>query len=300
MKSINKDPVGAIEETKQEDAPDSKINLLLDSQILSSVQSCGWNFYAKFIENYRPTGIVNRSMSLGTLTHEVLHSYYEHQIKTGEKDMERAINIVRPHSPNIVEDALDSEMVFGVLRKYHNYYIGDEWAPQYAEEARTKILFEDEDYVIGYVVKIDLVVNGSEFKGWPVDHKTESRYSEPRKNSNQFAGYCWYTGSNNIWVNKIGFTKTATDDRRFRRYLLAYDPEQLKEWVDNAVFWAKQLIIYMQDNNYPKNFTSCDKFSGCTFRPVCEATPGSRTFILRSLFKVGPQWNPLEMEGLDV
>ena len=91
MKSINKDPAAAIEEVKSE-----KVNLLLDSQILSTVQSCGWQFYAKFIENYRPTGTINRSMSLGTLTHEVLHSYYEHQIKTGEKDMERSINIVRP------------------------------------------------------------------------------------------------------------------------------------------------------------------------------------------------------------
>ena len=51
MKSINKDPAAAIEEVKSE-----KVNLLLDSQILSTVQSCGWQFYAKFIENYRPTG----------------------------------------------------------------------------------------------------------------------------------------------------------------------------------------------------------------------------------------------------
>ena len=295
MESINKNPEAAIEGVKGD-----KVNLLLDSQILSTVQSCGWQFYAKFIENFRATGTANRNLTLGSLTHEVLHMYYAEQIKTGQKDMEKAIEIVRPHSINIVDDALDVEMFFNVLRKYHNYYLGDEWTPVIAEEPRTKMLYEDDHFAIGYVVKIDLIVNGSEFNGWPVDHKTESRYSEPRRNSNQFAGYCWYTGSSNIWVNKIGFQKTVSDDRRFRRYLLAYDPAQIKEWKENAVHWAKQLVIYMQDNYFPKNFTSCDKFSGCTYRPVCEATPDSRTFILRSLYKVGKKWNPLDMAGLDV
>ena len=273
---------------------DKRIHFVLDSQILSTVQDCGWKAYATFVENWMPSGEISRSLSLGTLTHEVLQSYYRSEVETGRRNMERAIEIIAPHSPKIVQDAQDTELVFAVLRKYHSFYLNDGWQPVMAEESRAKILFEDENYVIAYVVKIDLVINGSNFSGFPCDHKTESRYSEPRKLSNQFRGYCWYMDTHNIWINKIGFQKSFADDKRFRRYLLSYDNDELKEWVEQATYWAKQLIIYMQDGYYPRSNSTCNNFNGCRFRPICEATPSSRQYILQNLFHKGEEWNPLE------
>ena len=40
-----------------------------------------------------------------------------------------------------------------------------------------------------------------------------------------------------------------------------------------------------------RNFTSCDKYTGCVYKDICEATPESRDHRIERDFKIGQPWD---------
>ena len=58
------------------------------------------------------------------------------------------------------------------------------------------------------------------------------------------------------------------------------------------MWWAAQLDFYMQTGTWPQNFTSCDKYGGCEFSPICEAVSlEAMEQIANIQFKVGEHWD---------
>ncbi len=120
----------------------------------------------------------------------------------------------------------------------------------------------------------------------PVDHKSSKRRGEIISLSNQFIGYAWLLGTHNVMVNKIGFQKTLKPSERFTRATLSYTSDVINEWAENAVFWIKLQRHHDETGNYPRNYTSCDKWGGCVYRPICETERGARDYKIRQLFDV--------------
>ena len=176
------------------------------------------------------------------------------------------------------------------FREYCNYYERDQWNPLAVEEVGSKILYEDEFYKFIYNFKIDLVAERGTIIA-PFDHKTSRRRSEPSSLSNQFIGYCYGLGLNNIVINKIGFQKSLSPQQRFNRFILTIDDARIQEWIENTTQWCARILESQENNSWPMNLTSCDKYSGCIYSSLCESDPESRIYKIERDFKVEQPWD---------
>lgn len=89
----------------------------------------------------------------------------------------------------------------------------------------------------------------------------------------------------------VGFT-------RFERGITMRTEEELDEWYWNTQYWiaqAQQLTFdfYEYGRPLPMNPSSCDKYGGCAYRPVCQRTPGLRENFLRADFNDSNPWDPV-------
>ena len=98
-------------------------------------------------------------------------------------------------------------------------------------------------------------------------------------------------------MNKIGFQKTLKPAERFQRYILTIDDTRIKEWISNAIYWVMQYAQFVDDDFYPMNLTSCDKYSGCMFRKICETDPDNRAWKLERDFKTVEEWDVAKQLG---
>ena len=292
--------------------------LSIDSQILNTYQSCARKAEYAFVKNVT-TIKKAESLESGSLMHDMLEVYYSLQLDHFEFDTpnwklikEAGISapIGRTHD-QIRNYAVQTGRFFATLIELHpdetdevishfidycNHFQYDEWHPLAVEEVGTKTLYEDEELKVLYSFKVDLVAEKGKIIA-PFDHKTSKRRVEPTSLSNQFIGYCYGLGMNNLVVNKIGFKKTLTAAQRFNRYILTIDDARIQEWVRNTTHWAKQIARSEESGLWPMNLTSCDKYSGCVYAPICETDPDTRLFKIDRDFKIGRSWDPaLELE----
>lgn len=288
--------------------------LSIDSQILNSIQSCARKTQYSFIENIQPETKAE-ALENGSLVHDMLEVYYSLQLDSGPnfeseiwKDIRESGITISLKEPSVLAYKnsaikvgnlrasrmnLDADEVNNTIyhfSEYCDYFQHDSWHPLAVEEVGSKVLYETEDLKIIYNFKIDLIAEQGNIIA-PFDHKTSKRRSEPSSLSNQFIGYCYGLGLNNIVINKIGFQKTLKPKERFLRYILPISNERISEWIENTVYWARVLLHSKETGHWPMNLTSCDKYSGCIFASVCESDPDSRLYNLERNFKVGEAWD---------
>jgi hypothetical protein len=125
----------------------------------------------------------------------------------------------------------------------------------------------------------------------PFDHKSSRQRKRPNELSNQFRGYCWVLNSSHIVINKIGFQKTLSAADRFERHIITYSPDTLQEWVENSSWWARLYYYHLQSGHWPMNLTSCDKYSGCFYEPICVKDSDSRKWVIQRDFAKGKVWD---------
>jgi hypothetical protein len=182
----------------------------------------------------------------------------------------------------------------------------DGWKPLVApdgkpmvEQTFSVVLYEDPTIKIIYSGKIDLVAD-TPVGIIIVDHKTESRKSDPSTLTNQFVGYANALKIYNVWINKIGFQKTLSRADRFRRYIKPYNPDWVEEWKQGVIEDVKSAALDIQNNTFRPNFSACDRsFWGCEFKILCETTADNRKFKARTFFKVGDPWDPYHSKKED-
>ena len=184
------------------------------------------------------------------------------------------------------------EEVIYQFTEYIEYYRDDPWETLDLESVGTKLLYEDEDLKLLYTFKIDRLAKRERIIA-PWDYKTSKKRSETSSLSNQFIGYAWATGSYYVIVDKIGFQKTLSRSERFQRIILSYDQERIDEWVSDSIYWAREYAALLRNpENAPRNLTSCDKYSGCIFKTICEHSPSSRDWIIERDYRVVETWDP--------
>lgn len=292
--------------------------ITLDSQILNTTQLCERRTKLTFIDGLQPSQKAE-PLERGDLMHKMLEIYESlrcdmiensktwTQVREAEirpfssedNPKDYAILAGRIFATKMDLAAEEIEATIFQFSEYIEYYKNDPWETLALEAVGTKLLFEDELFKILYSFKIDRLAKRDQIIA-PWDYKTSKQRKQTSTLSNQFIGYAWATDSNYVVVDKIGFQKTLKPEERFQRIFLSYDNERIDEWVKNSVQWA---LAYANILRHPEettmNLTSCDKYNGCIYRPICERTPSSREWIIQRDYVVGEKWDPandLEMK----
>ena len=286
-------------------------NIVLDSQVLNGIQDCMYKYNLSYVRNLTSA---EKSVPLesGDLLHTIFKVYYLLKIKRPDlhhnETTKVSLDFGRSYSGTLTQATDSSDEVLHHASEYFNFYEDDSLIPKHVEQSFSIVLHEDkdEDFRVVYQGVVDLVAeyiqNGVSYEVG-IDHKSTRRNSDPSylALSNQFRGYFKSLNLDEFLVNKVGFQKTLKPKDRFLRHWLSFDAGVLDEWVKNTVWWAQHLSFCSDNDTYPQNFTSCDKFFGCKFREVCSTRPGEeREFILKRDFITKEEWNPHKKdEGID-
>lgn len=284
--------------------------LMIDSQILNTYQSCTCKTYYQFVRNIR--GLFKETaLDKGGLLHEIMKYHYEfikynqshiydgsvgEQFQgkeiTYQQIIQTSIKKAQDYVLNSDLDVKTCEEVINTYQEYAQYYVNDNWEIVSVENPFAKVIYEDEDLKIVYCGIVDLVTTKA-----IVDHKSSSRRGNPTGLSNQFMGYAWAFNLNNVVINKIGFQKTLSAQEKFERHTKSYPQDLIDEWKANAIRVAKDLFLDLQNQEQmvaKKNFTSCDKYSGCLYEKICGTQNEAREFIIGKDYMIGEPWNPAE------
>lgn len=275
----------------------------LDSQLLNSIQLCGYRTDLYFNENLRPN-FKAEALESGDLLHVIFKVFYTLQLKRPDIPYTRAIDLAvrigREHATTLNQDLEDSEEVIFHCIEYFKHYEGEFWTPLYVEKPFATIIYESEDDNLRVIYEgiIDLGVDTKAGEAI-VDHKSSRRNTDSTYLglSNQFKGYAYVLDTPNVIINKVGFQKSLKPADRFKRIPISYDKETLSEWRDQTIWWAQQLAFYIENQTWPMNHTSCDKYSGCIFNKICINEPGaSREWIKKVEYVVGKKWSPQDRD----
>lgn len=279
----------------------------LDGTILNSIQSCARKTKYQFVDHIQT---VDKAEALenGDLMHKMLEIYYTLRGNLSTEtpvfsDFLSAGIIVNPEDPILsavragryfaskmdLPTEIIEECIFQ-FQEYVKFYNHDSLRPLAVEEVGSKVLFDGPELKIVYNFKIDVVMEQGNLI-IPMDHKTSRRRQEPTSLSNQFIGYCFGLNTQHIMINKIGFQKTLKPAERFQRIILTYNKERIEEWIENTIYWVQVLQEHIDNNFWPQNFTSCDKYSGCIYNRICEKDPESRSYLIERDYKTGEAWD---------
>jgi hypothetical protein len=287
--------------------------LSLDATILNTFQACARKCYYSFIQNIRSQSKA-KALENGDLMHKMLEIYYTLQIDGNtfvdspifaelvsigllppvDKDTPAykiySVKAGRYFASKMELELDDVEACIFQFQEYCEYFRHDKWQPLAVEEVASKLLYDSPDLRVVYNCKIDLVAQQGNIIA-PFDHKTSKRREEPSSLSNQFIGYCYGLNMNHIVINKIGFQKTLSPKERFNRFILPISDARIEEWRLNTVFWCQKIKEAIETGFWPMNLTSCDKYSGCIFIPICESDPEARLYKIERDFEVGDSWD---------
>lgn len=281
--------------------PEQQRIIVFDSQRLNEVQACMRKYNFMFGESPVKPMEAPDSFERGDMIHQMLKTYYVlrkyrsrwAQNNTSHSDVIRiCVNVGRYTALRLSLEVAEVQWTVETFVQYAQHYENDGWDQiTSVEQTGSKILYESPSLIILYEMKFDLVISLKNAPIVPVDHKTSKMRKEPSGLSNQFMGYCWGLGVNNIMINKVGFQTTLKPEEKFQRHLLSYQNDQIEEWRENAIWWIKFADAMIQTGQYPANFTSCDKYSGCIFKEVCSSDRATREWKLKTKFAGIKTWD---------
>lgn len=279
-------------------------NVIMDSQLLNSIQLCAYRTDLNFNKNLRPN-FKAEALELGDLLHVIFKVFYTLRLKRPDLSYERCIDlsirIGREHAAtNLSQDVEDCEEVVYHAVEYFKFYQGEFWRPLYVEKPFATIIYESEEENLKIIYEgiVDLGVDTLSGEA-VVDHKSSRRNQDTTYIglSNQFKGYAYSLGVNTVIVNKVGFQKTLKPQDRFKRIPISYDQSILDEWAANTIWWAQHLVYCIETDTWAQNLTSCDKYSGCIYNKLCANEPGpSREWLMSTEYIVGKKWNPQDRD----
>lgn len=290
----------------------------VDSQLLNAIQACATKAKYQFIDNLQPPSKAP-ALEKGSLMHNCLEIYDGLKGNCVNESSDTwlivreaglIIGDIEPLLNSSVEEKIkfsiecskvfaskmelpteDATAVLYQFREYTEFYNNDPWSTLAVEEVASAVLYEDDELQIIYSGKIDRVVEQGNIRA-PMDHKTSERRSMPSSLSNQFIGYCWILGMNNIVIDKIGFQKTLKPVERFQRFILTIDDARIDEWKWNSINWIKRWVKEsLMENYFSMNLTSCDKYGSCIYSGICESGSEGRQWKMERDYVVGQQWD---------
>ena len=272
---------------------------VIDSQGLNAAQLCPERYNLSLVQ-YKQRASKETYLDEGAIMHHMFQCYYT-LIKYRDRwsrnnfDLSKAVEValkVGEYFTTKATSEVDWEELSRVFKEYTTFYKDDYPDIVAVEAAVAKVLYEDEDLKIIYQGKIDLVEYHPQLSRLPWDHKTMRKRSSGAPDlSNQFKGYCWLLGVNDLRVNRVGFQTSLKPNEKFSRPIISYPNEIVEEWVKDTTYWAKMMIFYQDSGYYPHNLTSCDKYNGCPYKEICISIPAARRYKLDRDFVDVPIWD---------
>lgn len=272
-----------------------------DPSTLNELQSCALKFNFTSIKQLERIEGKGAGIERGTIVHEAFRAYYHlalHNVDW-ETRKKKALNYGEMKAAESNLEVDDINNVMKSIGDYFDFYHGDSWIPKEVEVAFKKLIYEDAELKLVLSGKIDLIADTGPRNNnilMPVDHKSGIDVA-PCELSNQFMAYSYVKQSSLFCVNKVGFQKTVPNEKKFKRHIIPYSQQLLNHWLKNTIWWVKYALYCMENESFPQNFTSCDKYSGCQYKDVCYADPNNMEYKLRSLFKVREKpWDPATID----
>lgn len=304
--------------------------IAVDAHMLNTFESCQRKFNLSIIRQLEPIRKPD-FLERGDVMHKMLHAYYwgrlrnpkEHHLYLLDEDgnrqgdhpfarligirhkdlVDECVKIGRSAAFDTDLDVEQREFYVRTFVEYAIHYAGDGWMPLEIEQSFSKVIYVEPDVVEGdKIVKegltiliegiVDLVTD-TPFNGISIiDHKGAKQNRPISDLSNQFMCYSWALGNRNIIVNRIGFQTSYGPEKKFTRIPLSYSSARIAEWRYWAIYWAKLYLFSLDNEVWPPNFTSCDKFAGCAYKIVCETTPDAREDKIAVFYREGEKWSP--------
>lgn len=238
------------------------------------------------------------ALDRGTLLHLLLAEYYRLKMQNIEEQVAIERSIEKGRKSSLEIEGLNNQECVEVYFQFREYcrYWSDKielFYPLQIETPFFKKIYEDDQLIIGLQGIIDYLGKYIGTDGIVVvDHKGVSQRTEYSLLRNQFKNYCIAAETDTAIVNKIGFQKTLSPAERFTRQTITYSKDQLQEQIEVLTATGKEMLVAMKSEYYPPNFTSCDKYAGCTFAEhFCSARPDVRPLRIGTYFVVGKKWD---------
>lgn len=313
------------------DITPQKKNVIMDSQILTTLMGCPCLADFRFNMNLQSINGNSNSLECGLTVHKFVETYYGAIIKGVDKDKAAQFGLAAaelfikgcPHCtgwigpdkpicghkpneyPGIKNTPDESEsyktgwkFVLQTCEEYAKFYRNEHWVPLEVEIVKGKVLYEDDEMRVMWKSKFDLITDTNQGI-YPVDHKTMKQRRDTNSMNNQFIGQCILAGTNAVVINKIGFQKSLKPEEKFMRAIIPYSNNRLIEWQSHTLpYYARMMVTYAEMGFWPRNFTNCEgKYGNCAFyETVCGLDPDLREDGLKQNFIVGPKWNPTNDE----
>jgi len=275
-----------------------KINLVLDASKYDMFRLCEARYNYAYNLNIRQSGDKAHQLDRGTLCHVGNEMYYE-TLKNGgryEDAVNSSLNKIKEAGVILTDlDPDDINRVANIMEEYYDYWrVADQMFEIVAVESPfLYLLYSDDEVNIYMSGKIDLIVSDNKYKNLPYDHKSQDRFFEVDRMSNQFKNYCYATKSEQLIVNRIGFQKNFKPEERFKRVPVSYDPIMLEEWKNNVVAVIMHYINCVAENKWPMNETSCMKYNRqCEYYDICDSSGlPAKNYKISSDYIVVPEWD---------
>ena len=271
----------------------------IDSQKLTTIQYCARKYNFFFNRNLKPLSPASY-FERGSLVHKMLAHYYilkknrVHWHPRGyshEDIIEICLRIGRHFGAKMELPVAEVERTLEVFTEYCAFYEHEGWQVLAVEQVASKVIYEDEETIFIYDAKPDLIVRASNLPLLLVDHKHVKSNRAVCEMSNQFMGYCWILGANNICVNSVGFQKTLPMNKKFLRHIISYSQGVIDDWVENTIWWMRMIEHFTSSGQWPAYLASCDKFDGCIFQEICLTDPFVREIKMHRQFDVAETWD---------
>lgn len=296
-----------------------------DNHVVETFRTCEEKARLGLQEHWRPSASAP-ALAFGIAVHAARASYKQaimngHTLaNAGEYGLQKGLQIWDAEMPpemktEVMQDDKRSRKNFErLVRGYFNKYGGADFQPIHVEVAGKHFLGTTPDgWKFDYVYTIDEVVRHRD-KIYPLEFKTHSdifgppndRYFSQFNNKASVTGYIWacekefgYDISGAIihamWVQgepKPGYKGKYTLPDYFKMDYSYRDQAQIDEWIHNTLLTGDDIVRSVRENRWKRaDGLACVLYNGCSFKKICEATPGIRERLLEIDF-VRNEWNP--------
>jgi hypothetical protein len=273
-----------------------KLEIAFDATEFDFFQRCPCEF--NFRHNLSRVPVeTSKSLDIGGVFHVGFDKYYS-ALKEGkpwESAVQDGLVGMRLSLPHTDLDSETGDRCLEVFEENTSYWrIADlSFKIERVENPFIYVLFENEQFRISMTGKVDLVFTDNQYEFCPMDHKTFSRDFGVNRLNNQFINYCNATGSNYIFVNRVGLQTSLKPKDKYKRIPISYDPAYIEQWRQNIIVWAMRYLDCVQTGNWEQNFNSCFRYGRlCDYFEVCDTSGESnKEHKLITNFTVSEKWD---------